>query len=392
MGSLHGTIAAIVPELIELRHELHKRPELRFEEQWTSERIASFLAQAGVPFETGYAKGTGIVAHIHGSGGKTVALRADMDALEIDEATGRSYASAIPHQMHACGHDGHMACLCGAAKPLSLNRRLLRGDVKFIFQPAEEQAGGGRLMVDEGVLEGVHAVFAFHGWPGLALGKIGVKDGPMMANANFFRATIQGKGCHGADPGAGIDPVVAAAYITAALQTIVSREIDPWDPCVVTVGRIVAGSTTNIIPESAQIEGTFRTLSTETHRKVKGAVERVITGTARTFRAEASVEFGEDPYPALVNDPAMTDCVRETAVELWGVASVVEIAQPYMASEDFAYYLERVPGSFIWLGLNDGGADAYPALHSSRFDFNDRAIPLAVELLSTLALRVLARP
>ena len=383
-----ATIREILPEIIALRHELHGHPEIRFEERWTSDRIARFLEENDIPYTRGFAKGTGIVAMLPGPEAKTVALRADIDALEIQEETGAAYASTIPHRMHACGHDGHTAVLCGAAKVLARHRDALKGTVRFIFQPAEESAGGARYMVEEGVMDGVDAVFALHAWPTIPVGHVKLRAGTMMATAGFFRVDITGKGCHGADPGAGIDPIVAAAHITTALQTITSRELDPSEAGVVTVGHIEAGSASNIIPDTALLEGTIRALTEETAQRIAQAVERIVEHTAQALRAVAKVRFGEPPYPPVINDPAMTEFVRETVVETLGADKLVEAPHPSMTAEDFAFYLQRVPGAFIWLGNAFPEGPGHP-LHSARFDFNDAAITPALTLMTNLAARFL---
>ncbi len=386
--SLHQTIEGILPGLVALRHELHAHPEIRFEEHWTSDRIARFLDDIGVPYTRGHAKGTGIVATLEGGqSGKTVALRADMDALEIHEQTGVPYASTIAGRMHACGHDGHMTCLCGAIQTLAEHRERLEGSVKFIFQPAEELAAGGRFIVEEGVLDGVDGVFALHAWPTLPVGGVGLRPGWMMATADSFHITVEGRGCHGADPAAGVDPITVAAYITTALQTIVSREIDPADTGVVTVGKIAAGEATNVIPEEALIEGTLRAMEPDLFERIAESIERIAVHTASAFRASAHVRFGGARYPSLYNDEAATAFVHETAVDLFGSDRVVTLPKPCMAAEDFAFYLQRVPGAFICLGNNGDPSKPHPPLHSPHFNFNDDAIPTAVELFATLALR-----
>lgn len=389
ISAFSTTIEAVLPEIIALRRELHSHPEIRFEERWTSERIARFLDETGIPYRRGYAKGNGIVASVEGAKGKTVALRADIDALEIQEQTGLPYASSIPNRMHACGHDGHTAILCGVAKILAQHRGQLPGAVRLLFQPGEEIAAGARYMVREGAVDGVDAIFALHGWPGLPLGRFGVKDGPMMASASDFTITVCGKGCHAADPGAGVDPILAAAHITAALQTIVSRELNPWDAGVVTVAQFHAGNATNIIPETAVLAGTFRSLDPAVHHTLQEAIRRIASETARAFRASADVEFASQPYPPVINDPAMTTVLRAAIAAEFGDDAVVEVPRPCMAAEDFAFYLREVPGAFVWLGLNGGLAEPYPALHNPQFDFNDEAIPLAMRLLTRVAVEFL---
>lgn len=389
--SLSERITSIVPAIASLRHELHEHPEIRYEEKWTSDRVARFLDEIEVPYSRGHAKGTGIVATLEGNGDKTVLLRADMDALEIEEETGLPYASKIPNRMHACGHDGHTACLCGVVQTLASLRDALTGTVKFVFQPAEEIGAGGKLIVEEGILDGVDATFALHGWPTLPVGKIGLRAGPMLAGADTFRIEIAGKGCHAAAPNTGVDPVVVAAHITTALQTIVSREIDPLDPSVVSVAMIHGGNASNVIPESATLEGTFRSLTQPVHGQLKAAIQRVAEDCARAFRAEASVTFAPNPYPPLFNDADATRFVFETADDVLTRDACVEMKRPFMGAEDFAFYLQKAPGAFICLGVNPSETELYPALHNPKYDFNDDAIPTAITLMANLALRTLAR-
>jgi len=379
------TIAASLPEITVLRHELHAHPELHFEERWTSDRIAAFLSVNRIPHTRGHAGGTGICGVIEGCApGKTALLRADMDALPITEATGLPYASRIPGCMHACGHDGHMAILCAAAKALIAHRDRWRGTIRLIFQPGEEQTAGGRQIVQEGLLEGVDAAFALHGWPVLPLGQAGLRAGCAMASADFFRVDIEGRGGHGADPGATVDPIVVAAQTVLALQTIASREIDPWEPVVISVGRVESGSSANVIPAHARMEGTFRALRPETRERVRQAIIRIAEHTAQTFRATAQVTFDEtDNYPPLITDPTMTALAREVAIDILGRENTIELPHPYMVAEDFAYYLEKAPGTFLFLGLGQG------KLHTPDFDFNDAALLCGALLLSTLAERFL---
>ncbi len=386
---LKATIEALTPEIVQLRQELHQHPEIRFQEKWTSDRVAQFLDSVGVPYKRGYAKGTGIVATLGDGSGKTVLLRADMDALEIEEATGLPYASKIPNRMHACGHDGHTACLCGVVKTLAQHKDRVKGTVKFVFQPAEEEAAGGRYIVEEGVLEGVDAVFALHGWPTLPVGSIGVRSGWTLAGADTFRITIRGRACHGADPAAGVDPILVAAHITTALQSIVSRELNPWDAGVVTVGKIHAGTATNIIPETAILEGTFRSFTPDIHDTIEDAIRRITTNVAASFRAEADITFSEDRYPPLYNDEAITDFVRKEATALMGPDNVIEMESPYMGAEDFAFYLQKVPGTFMCLGVNPNPGQPYPTQQNPKNDFGDGPVPTAIALMSTLALRYL---
>lgn len=382
-AQLDNTIREILPEIRTLRHELHRIPELRFEEHLTSARLAQFLTDNGIPFTTGHAGGTGIVATLPGASGKTILLRADIDALELPEKTGLPYASAHTDKMHACGHDGHMACLCGVAKALARMGDRLPCTVKFVFQPAEELGGGGRLLVEEGVMRGVDAAFALHIWPSVPLGRVAAVTGPCMASADWFRIDVQGKGCHGADPARGVDPIVVAAHITTALQSIVSREIEPWDAAVVTVGRIEAGFATNIIPETARIEGTYRALSAETRHTLSTSIGRIAEHVAHAFRATTSMRLEEDGYPPLLNDPAMVAFARHTVMDALGEGAWVDAAHPSMAAEDFAFYLQQAPGAFLWLGA---GPDS-PPLHNACFDFHDDALPVGMRTLANLVWR-----
>jgi amidohydrolase len=388
--AINRFIESILPEIIEFRHELHQHPETRFEEVWTSERIAKQLNAWGISHQTGLAKGTGIVASIEGKPGKTIALRTDIDGLEVKEATGLPYASRIPNLMHACGHDGHMANLLGVARVLLEYHESLQGTVRLLFQPGEEQGGGARHMIADGALEGVDAIFGLHGWPQLETGKIAVKSGALMASADFFRVHIEGKGCHGADPASGIDPVLVAAHLTTALQSIVSREMDPRKPAVLTVGHIDAGSTTNIIPDTALLEGTIRSFDGATDALLRESIERIAGNTAQAFRASARVTFGEKPYPALINDEAMTQLLVDSASKTIGDENVVILTEPSMVAEDFACYLEEVPGAFFFLGMANNTDEAYPPLHSPFYDFNDKALPTSIGVMAELALRFLA--
>jgi amidohydrolase len=387
---LTQTIDFLVPEIASLRHELHEHPEIRFEEKWTSDRIAQFLDSTGVPYKRGYAKGTGIVAELKGGApGKTVLLRADMDALEIQEETGLPYASKIPDRMHACGHDGHSACMCGVVKTLAKHRDRIKGTVKFVFQPGEEEAAGGRYIVQEGVLDGVDAAFALHGWPTLPVGHIGIKSGAMLAGAGVFKIVVHGKGCHAADPGAGIDPIVVGSHIVTGFQTIVSRETNPWDAGVVSVTKFHAGSASNVNPESAVLEGTYRSLNDAQHLRIEESMRRIAESIGLAMRARVEVHFSENRYPVLFNDAKMTDLVIETGTKLFGESNVTQFAVPYMGAEDFSYYLQKAPGAFVCLGVNPNADTPYPPLHSPRFNFGDSPIPVAIRLMSNIALRFL---
>jgi len=386
MAGIREYIGGHAADWIALRHELHRIPEIRFQEHKTTARIQAFLLDRGIPFSAGHARGTGVAAEIPGAGPGRILLRADIDALEIDEATGLPYASTHSGRMHACGHDGHTACMLGAAQTLWEHRDSLPVSVRCIFQPAEEEAAGGRLIVEEGLLEDVDACFALHGWPSLPTGALQVGGGPVMASADFFRIEVWGKGGHAADPGACVDPVLVAAHIITALQSLASRELSPWEAGVVSVTRLEAGTTSNIIPECAVLEGTLRALSEDIRQRLLAGVERVASRQAEAFRAEARVLFGNDGYPPTVNDDAAAAYAARIAAGVFGPDSVSKPRHPYMTAEDFSYYLRAKPGAFAFLGVAADKDTPYPGLHTPRYDFNDASLPGAVEYLCALAL------
>ena len=374
---LKQAIAKILDEVTALRHELHRYPELRFEEHWTSDRIVYELAQSSITATQGFGGGTGILADIPGKSNRIIALRADMDGLEIEEETGLSYASEIPGHAHTCGHDGHIAMLCGAAKILA-QQADLACTVRLIFQPGEELGMGGQRMAEEGVMEGVEAVFGMHGWPSIPLGKVGIKSGIAMAGGDWFHITIEGQGCHGADPASGVDPIRVAAHIVIALLNIVER-LELEESAVVSVGTIHGGTANNIIPKIVEISGSCRTLSAETRDKVLAAIEQIAVETGEAFQAGITVEFDDNVYIPLYNDPAICDFVQQAIDEELGAGTTLLMEAPSLASEDFAYYLQQVPGAFLWLGTQSNSGNT-PTLHSPHFDFNDDALATGIEV------------
>ncbi len=376
-ADMDAAIEAILPETVLLRRALHRHPEIRFQERWTSDRIAAELSRSGITVKRGYCGGTGLVGETGGNPERVIALRADMDGLEIQEETGVDYASEIPKRMHACGHDGHMAMLCGAARILAQRAAALDCTVRFIFQPGEELGMGGRVMVEEGVLNGVEAVFCLHGWPSIALGRVGLKSGVAMAAADWFQITIRGKGCHGADPSSGVNPIVVAAQVVTGLQTLGDAASELGGPTVISVGRIHGGEAKNIIPETTVIAGSLRTLSSETRDKARAAIQNIAADIADRFGAAAVTVFDEKAYMPLYNDPAMCDRARRAINADIAEQIVLEMDAPSMASEDFAYYLERVPGAILWLGTGRADGDT-PPLHSPRYDFNDDALATGI--------------
>jgi amidohydrolase len=304
-----------------------------------------------------------------------------MDALPIEEETGLPFSSEIEGRMHACGHDGHTSMLVGAAHALSGMRDRLDGTVKFVFQPAEEGGGGGRVMVDEGVADDVASIFALHLWPGLPFGEVATKAGPIMAAADAFEMEIVGLGGHGAMPHLAADAVVIAAQVVTALQTVVSREVDPVEPAVLTVGEIGAGTAFNIIPQKARLGGTVRTLNSDLRERMPGRMEAVASGVAKGMRGDANLDYTFS-YPVTVNDKGAAGYALGVAEELFGEQSVQELPNPSMTAEDFAFFLEKVPGAFIWLGVGED----ISGLHTPQFAFDEEILPRGSALLAALAL------
>ncbi|MBS1710368.1 MAG: amidohydrolase [Armatimonadetes bacterium] len=377
--------------LAALRHDFHRCPELMYEEVQTSGRVQTELTKAGVAFKNGLAKGTGVLGFIPATrpGGKCVALRADMDALPILEETGLPYASETPGKMHACGHDGHTTILVGVARALSQEENR-PNDVLLLFQPAEEGGAGGRAMCEDGALDGrvlgkpADIIYGLHGWPDEAAGQIRWKVGPMMAATNSWTITVRGQGGHAAAPHTTADPVIAAAHIVTALQSIASRNVDPLDSVVVSTTKLDGGSAHNVIPESVEIWGTLRTLKEETRHMASQRILEIAQGVAAAMGCSAQVDIPEG-YPVTVNDASATANVRRVAEQVLGEGRVAELANPVMGGEDFSYYGAHVPASFFFVGLN-ASSGKMASVHTPRFDFNDSVIPDCVELMCRLAL------
>ena len=370
--------------IVALRRDIHREPELGFDTEKTAEKVLAALDGLPLEIKMGVAE-NGIVATLQGEGeGPTVGLRADMDALPIHEETGLPFASGTDGKMHACGHDGHTSMLVGAAHALSGMRDRLHGTVKFIFQPAEEGGGGGKVMVDEGVTERLDSIFALHLWPGLPLGTASTKAGPVMAAADAFEMEVKGNGGHGAMPHQTADAIVMAAQIVTALQTIVSREADPVEPAVLTVGEIGAGTAFNIIPETARIAGTVRTMNQDLREMMPERIEGLSRGIAHGMRGDVELNY-KFSYPVTRNDPDAARLALNVAEELLGEDSVVEARNPSMAGEDFAFMLEEVPGAYVWLGVGD-----VSGLHTPEFAFDEAVLPRGAALLTALALESLA--
>ncbi|MCE7975009.1 MAG: amidohydrolase [Leptolyngbya sp. PLA1] len=388
-------LTGMLPTLVDLRRDLHAHPELSFEERRTSDVVARELEASGVRVKRGFAKGTGVLGYLPATtgGGRGVALRADMDALPIVEATGKPYASTTTGVMHACGHDGHTTILIGAAKVLATMHR--SRPVTFIFQPAEEGGGGGDLMVREGALRGENAgglgeaperIYGLHGWPTFEVGKVATRPGPLLASTDDFRITIKGVQSHGAYPHFGRDPILTAAHVITALQSIASRNVSPLDSIVVSVGAIHGGTADNIIPEQVTFIGTVRTLRAETKKLAKERLFAVVENTARAMGCEARIDWHEG-YPATVNDADATARFFGIAEDTLGKPRVELAPEPTMGGEDFSFYGREIPACFFFLGLRPKGATTFPTLHQPDFDFNDEAIRTGVELMVALALR-----
>lgn len=374
-------------KIVALRREIHREPELGFDTEKTAEKVLAALDGLPLEIQTGVAE-NGIVATLRGGGdGPTVGLRADMDALPIVEETGLPFASEVEGKMHACGHDGHTSMLVGAAHALSQDtlRDRLNGTVKFVFQPAEEGGGGGKVMVEEGVAEGIDSIFALHLWPGLPFGTAATKGGPIMAAADGFDLTVRGKGGHGAFPHLTADAVAMAAQVVTTLQTVVAREVDPVEPAVLTVGEIHAGTAFNIIPETARLGGTVRTLNEELRRRMPERIEGIARGVAGAMRGDAELDYNFS-YPITRNDAEAARQALEVIGNLLGEDSTLELSNPSMGGEDFAFFLEKVPGAFIWLGVGEDVS----GLHTPTFAFDEQILPLGAALHAALALEALS--
>jgi hippurate hydrolase len=371
---LLNALSTRVGEFISLRRDIHSHPELAFEEHRTAALVAERLEQWGYAVERGIG-GTGVVGQlVRGSGTKRIGIRADMDALPILEASGAKWASTVPGRMHACGHDGHTAMLLAAAKHIAENATF-NGTLNLIFQPAEEGAGGAVRMMQEGLFERYpcDAVFAMHNMPGLAQGELAFRDGAMMASSDYASVTLTGIGGHGAAPHLCADPLVAASSIVMALQTVVSRNIDPMQMAVVTVGALHAGQANNVIPATATMEISVRALDRVVREKIEERVKAVITAQAESFGVQAQVEWKKG-YAVLVNSPAETEFAREVGAALVGEERITRQAVAVPGSEDFAFMLEQVPGCYLFIGNGAGAGSCM--VHNPGYDFNDEILSI----------------
>lgn len=384
-------IIAFQPELQQIRRDLHAHPELCYEEQRTSDVVAARLTEWGIPVVRGLGI-TGVVGIIkNGNSNRAIGLRADMDALPMQEINHFEHASRHPGKMHACGHDGHTAMLLGAAHHLATHRNF-DGTVYLIFQPAEEGGAGARRMIEDGLFTQfpMDAVYGMHNWPGIATGSFGVVEGPMMASSNEFRVVVQGKGCHAAQPHRGIDPVMIAVQIAQSWQTIVSREKNPLETAVLSITQIHAGSATNVIPDEAVLSGTVRTFSTEVLDLLQTRMEQMASHTAAAFNASVDFTFKRN-YPPLINHPKETAFAVEAMKAVVGAERVDTNTEPTMGAEDFAFMLQAKPGCYVFIGNGEGdhragGHGLGPCqLHNASYDFNDDLLPIGASFWVRLA-------
>ena len=374
---------AMRAELIERRRDFHRHPELAFEELRTAGIVADELGQLGLEVQTGVGK-TGVIGILEGAGdGPTLLYRADMDALPIEEENSADYASSESGKMHACGHDGHTAIALGIAKLLSNHRRRLNGRVKFVFQPAEEVGGGALAMIEDGALESPSPdrALGIHLWNDLEVGKVSVVSGPVMSGAGMFEITVTGRGGHGAMPHQTADPIVCAAQMITALQSIVSRNADPLDTVVLSIGKIGGGSARNVIPQSVTFGGSFRIFREDTRAMVAARIHEIAAGTATAMGCRADVTLGAG-IGAVVNDDEVAAHTRAVFASLGDVVSAVE--QPWMASEDVGLLMERSPSAYLLVGSANHERELDYPHHHPRFDFDEDVLSLSVGLMSAV--------
>jgi amidohydrolase len=381
------TCDRIFPRMVELRRNLHRYPELAFEEKKTASIVIDELKRLGIPFWYG-GVGSGIIAKLinGGQGTPTIALRADMDALPGQENTGLPFASINSGKMHACGHDGHMTMVLGAAALLKENPP--PGNVVFIFQPAEEKGAGAKVMIQSGALEGVNAIFGGHVTRHYHVGEIMVAKGVITSHSDGFTVRVKGRGGHGARPHEAVDAVVVAGLLIMAVQTLVSREINPAYPSVVTIGKVAAGSAGNVIAEEATLEGTIRTTDLEVRNSLIDGLKRIATAVGELHNARVEVEVRHG-YPPVINTGKETEIARRAVVELLGSQGLVAMDHPSMGAEDFSYYLLHVPGCYVRFGACQAGCENIP-LHSPSFDFDEEALKVGAAFFDRVVREAIA--
>ncbi len=383
------SVKEISEDAIDVRRDIHKHPELGFEEERTAGIVSERLADYGLEVTEGVAE-TGVVGILEGKKpGPTVLLRADMDALPIEEETDAPYRSTVDGVMHACGHDAHTAVNLHVARLLSENRDEVPGTIKFIFQPAEEGPGGAKPMIEEGVLENpdVDAAFGLHMWNPIDVGTVGVREGPLLACADEFEVTITGEGGHGAAPHEAVDPITCASNVISTLQTIVSREVDPLTPAVLTVGKLEGGTRFNIIPDEVYFEGTVRTYDNDLRQSMPDRIKRICTNTAEAMNCEADVTYNFY-YPPTINDAEMAGVAHRAASKVVDQDDILDDCRT-LGGEDFSFFLEEVPGCFVFIGSRNEEKDITAPHHSARFDIDERAIPIGIEVMKETVLQYL---
>ena len=389
---LDDLVGEMLPDAIDLRREIHRHPELGLDNPDTQRRILDAISGLGLDIHTGEGL-TSIVADLVGAHpGPTILLRADTDALPMVEESGEPFSSTVQGRAHACGHDAHVAMLVGAARILSEHRDELAGRVRFIFQPGEEGDGGARFMIEQGVTDGVDAAFALHVSPNIPVGFVACRPGPIMASTDDFVVKVKGKGGHASTPHFGNDPIPVACEMVGAIQTMVTRRIDAFNPAVVTVGKISAGSTFNVIPETAELLGTIRTVSDWTRMSVTAGFERVVRNIAAAHECE--VELTMTPgYAVVRNDVSFVEFAKHTAEEVLGADKYFELPSPIMGAEDFGYILEKVPGAMAFLGVCPSDIEnslQAPSCHSNLMRINEDAMAHGIAMHVGIATRYLA--
>lgn len=372
MKNIQDKTKSIQENLVQIRRELHMCPEVAEHEEKTAEVLKKHLREIGVPFEENVGGGYGIVGTIEGKKpGKTVALRADMDALAILEKFESDFKSKNEGKMHACGHDSHMTMLLGATRVLYENRDELEGTVKVVFQPAEEFSpnGGAPKIIASGILDDVDAIFALHVWPDLPFGQVGILDDAMMANSDHFQVRFFGKSSHAARPNEGVDAVIMGVQFVSSLQPLISRETNPMDSAVITVSQFHAGHQYNVMADEAFIDGTCRTFSFDDRDRIEAAMKNLAEGIAKSYRGKADVNYMRG-YPAVINTPELAELVRQSVKEEFGEKAIYPLRRPSMTGEDFSFYLQKKPGAFMWLGIGKDDGSTYP-LHNPMFNLDE---------------------